>query len=173
MSQTAKAYQMLLDALRDYSAVASPAEIHGWMCGGLTVHKKGDTKRAIIALCDEFSMGEIEGIQVVLQALRELSRKQLDDVNMSFMLMLPGDEMPLEERAVALSHWVQGFLAGFAMQGGATDNEDFMADLVEISQLDAAALSGEEDESALLDISEYVRLGVITLYLDANDSKVQ
>ncbi len=173
MSATAKAYQMLSDALEERSAIVSPAELHGWMTGGLCVAKKGDTKRAISALLTEFSLNDSEGLDVVLHALRELARKQLDDVNMGFMLMLPSDDSPIEFRADSLALWVQGFLAGYALNGGDPKTDEFMVDLVEISQLDAQSLQGTEDETALIEIAEYVRLGVISLFLDADDNQVQ
>jgi uncharacterized protein YgfB (UPF0149 family) len=45
--------------------------------------------------------------------------------------------------------------------------------LSHIAQLDTSTEFSEEDEQELIEISEYVRLGIISLYIDARPKKVQ
>ena len=173
MSQTAKAFALLESALVDANAVCSPAELHGHLTAGLCVKQGGDTKRAVAALLDIQGIEANEGFVATLQALREVARQQLDDVNMGFMLMLPGDNSSLAARAHAIASLAQGFLAGFGLAGGEIADQSFFADLSEIAQLDTETELSEEDEQQLIEISEYVRLGVISLYMDAKQQKVQ
>lgn len=173
MSQTGKAFSLLETALADVGAVCTPAELHGYLTAGLCVKTGGDTRRAVDALLEAYGVEANEGFITTLNALRELARKQLEDVNMSFMLMLPEDEAGLTARAQALAHWAEAFLAGFGMQGGTITDESFFEDLSQIAQLDTSTEFSEEDEQELIEICEYVRLGIISLYIDARPKKVQ
>jgi len=172
MSQTAKAYSMLNDVLKTEGAFVSPAELHGWLVGRLCVAGGGDTKLAIEHALDQFSLEPTEGLVQTLSALRELARTQLGSVEMNFMLMMPGDEVSLVERGTALAHWCDGFISSYTLAGGES-KDDFMTDLVEITRLDSSEADDEVDEVSFVEVSEYVRLGVISLYLDGRKDKLQ
>jgi uncharacterized protein YgfB (UPF0149 family) len=172
MTQTAKAYVMLEGVLNDEGAFISPAELHGWLVGRLCVAGGGDAKQSVAMILDQFSLEPTEGLLKTLNALIELARSQLGNVEMNFMLMLPGEDAGLVNRGVALSHWCDGFLSSYALSGGDAKDE-FLADLVEITRLDSSESQEDVDELAFQEVSEYVRLGVISLYLDGKQDKVQ
>jgi hypothetical protein len=172
MSNTAKAYAMLDDVLKTEGAFVSPAELHGWLVGRLCVAGGGDTKVAVEHALDQFSLEPSEGLVQTLSALRELARSQLGSMEMNFMLMMPGDDVPLIERGIALSYWCDGFISLFILAGGESKG-DFMKDLVEITRLDSSQAEDDVDEVSFVEVSEYVRLGVISLYLDGKQDKLQ
>ena len=68
----------------------------------------------------------------------------------------------------AISEWCQGFLLGFSHNEARnraelpTDVEELLADFVEITRIELeTGEDPEEDENALMEIEEYVRMGVI------------
>ncbi len=89
---------------------------------------------------------------------------------MSFNLLLPPDEVPLERRAADLGLWCQGFMHGLGAAGrpGAesplVSNEvvrEIVADFSEITRATFAEQETEEEgEGAFLELVEYVRVGV-------------
>jgi hypothetical protein len=86
---------------------------------------------------------------------------------MDFQLLLPDDDAPLAERAMALSQWCQGFLYGFGTGGAVPRDrlsgevEEVLRDLTHISQASVeTGADAEEEEQAYTEIIEYVRAGV-------------
>ena len=105
----------------------------------------------------------------------------MNDSDVEFELMLPDDEEPLEARVEALGVWCQGFVFGLAAGGVKEDSDlpddskELIKDILEISRAgyvadDEAELSAsvennnEEDEVALMEVTEYVRMGTLLIY---------
>jgi uncharacterized protein YgfB (UPF0149 family) len=68
----------------------------------------------------------------------------------------------------SLSEWCQGFLLGFSQSISRNkgvlpeDVEELLSDFVEITRIDMESTGDdEEDENALMEIEEYIRIGVI------------
>lgn len=106
----------------------------------------------------------------IARTLYDVTVAQLEDPDLNFGLLLPDEEEPLLARSVALGEWCEGFLYGLSL-GGVKDfsmfseeAREFAEDLVEISRLEQEPDDSEENESALFDIIEYVRMGVIMLH---------
>lgn len=106
----------------------------------------------------------------IARNLYDVTVAQLDNPDLEFSLLLPDDDEPLLARSVALGEWCEGFLYGLSL-GGVKDfsmfseeTREFAEDLVDISRLEQEPDDSEENESALFDIIEYVRMGVIMLH---------
>jgi uncharacterized protein YgfB (UPF0149 family) len=155
---------------------AELAECHGLLCGLLCRDSSvtaDDFLHNLAALQLVVSPGAALGSALV-EAL-ESTRQQFDDEEMGFVLWLPDDEEPLEERAVALAQWCSGFLTGLASGGqlGAlsTDSKEAIEDLQEIAR---AVISSsqptdkerEADEGAYTEIVEYVRVVALMMRED-------
>jgi uncharacterized protein YgfB (UPF0149 family) len=108
------------------------------------------------------------------EALRRLyrdCRAQLDDPDLGFEPLLPGHDAPVERRADALVEWCRGFLGGVGLSGSATgfltaDAKEVLADLGRIAASDFAYDDAEEDETALSEVLEFVRVGVLLLHTE-------
>ena len=105
-------------------------------------------------------------------ALSELARWTEDAIappSVSFDLLLPAEERPLRERATAVYDWVRGLLFGLTLGGVERDGLEAEAreafdDLVELTRLDLSAIEGgEEDEQALAEIIEFLRVAAMTI----------
>jgi uncharacterized protein YgfB (UPF0149 family) len=85
---------------------------------------------------------------------------------------LPSDDRPLPERAEALVDWCRGFLGGFGLAGTeahAKLSEEAQEILRDLGSIAAAQLDfGEEgdDEDALIEVHEFVRVGAMLLFAE-------
>ncbi|MGR9071706.1 MAG: UPF0149 family protein [Gammaproteobacteria bacterium] len=98
-----------------------------------------------------------------LIALFEQTGTMLESEGFEFDLFLPEDDEPFVRRVEGLRDWCRGFLLGVGFSGssGKWSGEcgEILKDMVEFTRIDSDA-GGEEDEKALAEVSEYVRVGV-------------
>ena len=88
--------------------------------------------------------------------------------DITVVLLLPDDEAPLAQRAVALGQWCQGFLAGFGLtaRDGALSAEamEVLQDLSAIAQVQSALEESEDGESDYMEVMEYLRVAPLLLF---------
>jgi len=156
-------YEAVDEAVLDSDAVASAAELHGVLAGMLCVDPGLDCGQWLLRVFGESQDGLDDGGLSILRELYGVTRGLLGAVDFSFQLLLPDDDVALAERVSALSGWCQGFLYGIGSSGPGADwsgdSGEVLRDLADISRLDAN-VSGEEDEVAYAEVSEFVRVGV-------------
>jgi yecA family protein len=168
----------LEDLLFRVDAALGAIESHGVLCGMLCA--QGSTSAAqwmlqVFGERDESSMVLQEAGKKLLQ-IYQLSVEQMNDNDIEFRLMLPDDDEPLETRVEALGTWCQGFVYGLSVGGikeGTElpeDSKELIEDILEISRAgyvvdDEAEMDvTEEDEVAFMEVSEYIRMGVLFIY---------
>lgn len=172
-------YEELNSALRRIDALQDAAECHGILCGMLC--EQGSVERdywvrQVIGDADRADVLVAEAV-TLLHRLYDVSLRQLNDTELGFHLLLPGNEDSLEQAVAALSEWCQGFLYGFNINGGKTQDKlpgnvrEVMEDLVEISRVDLE-VDGEEDESSFAEVIEYVRMAVILILEELHPLRV-
>jgi uncharacterized protein YgfB (UPF0149 family) len=105
----------------------------------------------------------------------------MNDSNVDYQLFLPDDDESLEARVEALGVWCQGFVYGLAAGGVQEDSvipddsKELITDIIEISRAGYVAddeaeervgvvNDDDEDEAAFMEVSEYVRMGVLLIY---------
>lgn len=102
----------------------------------------------------------------------------ITDGDLDFTLLLPGEDLELEQRIAAMATWCRGFLSGFAQarvssdaaaQAVATDSAEALKDFAAIAQ--AASDDDESDESEreghYYELLEYLRVAAMNVILDA------
>ena len=156
-------YQAVEDVVLGNEVTNSAAEVHGMLVGMLCMDRGLDCEQWLSQVFGENREGLSDGEVVTLRELYDETRVLLEAVDFSFQLLLPDDDVVLAERASALSGWCQGFLYGIGSAGTghdwSSDCAEVFRDLADISNLDAN-VSGEEDETAYAEVSEFVRVGV-------------
>jgi uncharacterized protein YgfB (UPF0149 family) len=95
----------------------------------------------------------------------------LDDPELRFEPLLPDAETPIDTRADALVDWCRGFLGGLGLGGKSgtsvsDDASEILRDLGTIAGSRFEYENAEEDESALAEVVEFVRVGVLLLHAE-------
>ena len=165
-------YDRLRDALAAAGAVVAPPELHGGVCGALCVGGAPAARRWLAdCLDDERLDAAAPAMADDLDELIVTSAQMLDEAELAFAPLLPGDDAPLEEQVEALAAWCQGFLNGVGSTtaaAGRTPEEgsalgEILHDFAELSRAglseDEAAGHGQPD-FALEELKEYVRVSV-------------
>ena len=88
-----------------------------------------------------------------------------------FALLVPGEGASLAVRSGALFDWCRGFVGAFGLAAGAEpplseEGREALADLAKLAAATAQEDGDEEDEDALVEIEEFVRVAVLLLHGD-------
>ena len=94
---------------------------------------------------------------------------------MVWTLLLPQDQSSLSERIQVLSEWVATFVSALGIAGMSTaalsqEGQEFLQDLSQIARIDAEADDVTGEELDFIEITEYVRTGVMVLFAELNAS---
>jgi uncharacterized protein len=161
-------YNDLTEALEKTGSEIYTAEVHGLVCGMIVSTPPNEQ-----AEWEKIILGKLKNAnsKKLMQQLYDTSYKLLNAFSFEFSLLLPDEDTDINERAESLGLWCQGFLVG--MQQGplslpADAGEDALEaldDLAEIAQISFGNLgTTDEDETAYIELVEYVRLSVLMLY---------
>ena len=143
------------------------AELHGALCGWLA--GGGDPGPAWLGqVLADASLQPAEG---VLAQLATASAAQFDDRAFGFELLLPSGDVALQERSGALFDWCRGFLGGFGLAAGrepplSEEGSEALADLARLAAATPQEDGDQEDEEALAEIEEFVRVAAMLLHGD-------
>ena len=156
-------------AARQLGLAVEPSELHGALCGWLAAGGAGSADWLGHVLADD-AMPAV-AVDSTLDQLREASAGQLEDRSFDFELLLPDADTPLATRSGALFDWCRGFLGGFGLAAGQSPplSDDGNEALSEIAKLAAAMPQDdgdEEDEAALVELEEFVRVAVLLIHGD-------
>jgi len=166
------------DMLFHVDAALGATESHGALCGMLCA--QGATKASqwmlhVLGEHEESSLG-LQAVGKKLLQIHQTSVEQMNNEDIEFDLMLPDDDEPLEDRVEGLGNWCQGFVYGLAVGGIKEGTElpensqELIKDILEISRAgyvadDEAELEAtDDDEVAFMEVSEYVRIGILLIY---------
>lgn len=165
-------FDSLDTALSRAAASADAADSHGYLCGLVCVAGYAEAaqwEQELLGDCLADS-GEIEEARRLLTLLYQDVQARLNDPEMDFQLLLPDDDEDLPQRTEMLGDWCMGFLSGLGVGGLPPletlpeDCREMLNDLAQISRIEFDVEEpAEEDESALMEIIEFVRVGVLYL----------
>jgi yecA family protein len=148
------------------------AEAHGIATGLLCANAKIDNNHWLNELLPDTCAISDEQKQLLLRLFEE-TRRLLTGDEFEFDLFLPNDDAPLIEQITALKSWCQGFLFGVgsaATQSNySRDSHEILKDITEFTKLDTETDDiNEEDEIALMELTEYLRAAVLLLRDELN-----
>jgi uncharacterized protein YgfB (UPF0149 family) len=162
-------YAPFQQALSQSRALSEAAEAHGTLTGALCAAQGYRLHDWLAEILPEGQAAQ--GAESVLRDVFDHTRSALDDEELSFQPALPPDEDPLPARTAALGEWCHGFLYGLGagalpdLQGMQGEVGEILRDLTEITRVAVDARSGEEaNESAYVELVEFVRMGVQILF---------
>ena len=157
------------EAIAQHSLAVSPAELHGaltgWFAGG-----GADAPDWLAKVMADDALPQVPAGSP-LDALRAASHAQLGDGGFGFELLVPDGEASLGERSGALFDWCRGFLGAFGLASGANpplseEGTEALHDLANLATATPQDEGDEEDEDALAEIEEFVRVAVLLLHGD-------
>ncbi len=157
------------DAVRSQELGVGASELHGALCGWLAGGGADSPRWLSQVLADDALAAPLAGS--ALDRLREASVAQIEDRDFGFELLVPEPDASLAERSSGLFDWCRGFLGGFGLAAGANPplTEESGEALVDIAKLAAASPQDEgdeDDEAALIEIEEFVRVAALLLHGD-------
>ena len=149
------------------------SELHGSLCGFLAGGGRlgGASPLAVLQLENEETVPSAAD-QATLVRLVAQSEAELADPELGFEPLLPADDRPLPERAEALGDWCRGFLGGFGLAGAGTHaklSDEAQEILRDLGTLAGAAFDfgdESEDEDALIELHEFVRMAAMLLHAE-------
>lgn len=156
--------------LEGLSSSVPAAEAHGCLVGALCTTQHYPMERWLEEIIPDEDRRVDDDSQQALRLLYADTLNALRGEEMDFEVLLPGDEVPLAERAGGLSQWCQGFLYGFGSTGQTPKQDDLPANVNEIlsdlTHIGRASVEiegdaeNESEEEAYAEVVEYVRVGV-------------
>lgn len=149
----------------------SASDLHGSLTGYLCAGVRADTQDWLAVLELETDAGS-DLSDVTLCQLREQCAAWLADPQLRFEPLLPTPESPVAVRAEALVEWCRGFLGGLGLTGmlsqtGISDDaQEILHDFAAIAASRFEYADNEEDENALTEVIEFIRVGVLLLHTE-------
>lgn len=152
----------------------SASEVHGIICGRLAGGERLSGDKLREALIESLASEE-ELVENAFEGLAELyqsSLAELQDSNLGFKPLIPGDDKPLEKRVAGLAQWCQGFIAGLGDSGLSGDgglSDDATNSLRDMAAITQAAFEGEgdeEDEVDFTELEEFVRVAAMLIFAE-------
>jgi len=151
---------------------ASPSAFHGFLCGRLTcgavaIDLLVEASTEWLALSDE----QAEAADSDFRDFYEASLSNLEDISFLFKPTLPEDDLPLEERLIAVGEWCGNYISGLAEGLGdsfelSDDGKEALNDLGAIGQISVDLESDDDGEHDYTELVEYVRLAVQVIFTD-------
>lgn len=146
-----------------------PSDLHGSLIGYLCAGGRTDARHWLKAL--EIDTPPNAAPPASLDRVFAECNAALDDPELRFEPLLPDAEAPIDARADALVEWCRGFLGGIGLGGGSgtsvsPDASEILRDLGTIAGSRFEYENAEEDESALAEVIEFVRVGVLLLHAE-------
>ncbi len=165
-------FHTLNDALESAGASCGAAEAHGMLCGILCAEAQQSGTRWLAEIFPD--SGQKSQSQYCSSPLGELfaqTYRGLEEGQMDFMPLLPGDCEPLDQQTDSLGKWCLGFLSGLGLGGFGdikdrlpTNVSEVMTDLEQIAQAIHKEGDAEEAEAAFTEILEYLRVSIQLIY---------
>lgn len=163
-------YQIVNTITKKLDSDFSAAEAHGMAAGMISVNHSlspGFWLGEILQRSDDIGFDD----QAILEELFTGVYGLLVNEDFEFTLLLPGDDAPLFLRLEALRQWCQGYLFGMSYGTAAANWPEeileVIRDMTEFTKLDSAA-EGEEAENDFMELTEYVKTGVIFINAELN-----
>ena len=150
-----------------------PSEVHGTIVGAIANHLKSGVTPDLLKLIEPQSDSNDGRFAQLTELLYELYRETSDllfEGQDGFDLMLPGEDESIETRVDGIATWSKGYLLGllynnaFSVDQLPENGAEIARDLIEISEAAAGADSEKEEDWALAELHEYVKVGAQLIF---------
>jgi uncharacterized protein YgfB (UPF0149 family) len=161
-------YSAFAALLASSGHTVSPAELHGLLLGRSCAGAGFDIDPWLMDAAELLGAAPEDTVRQALIGLQEMVKSELSSNDVTVVLLLPSDDAPLSERAVALGQWCQGFLGGFGLTAGdsalSAEAMEVLQDLSAISQVQNALDESDDCENDYMEVMEYLRVAPLLLF---------
>lgn len=111
-------------------------------------------------------------LREALKSMADLTERALGADGLELQPLLPDDEQPLNQRALAATEWTRGLLFGLGLaaidrQALEAETREAFDDLLELTRMDLEDLNEDaEHEEALSDVVEFLRVATLLIHDD-------
>ena len=162
------------DLLLQCNSLASPTDLQGVVCGLLSAGAPLTQPQWHELAKQLMDVENLDPLMIeALDALLRASQEELKGDGFSLGLLLPSDHVDLDMRVQSLAGWCSSFLHGFggaglkANQSFSAEAAEALRDIAALAQIDVDDESSEaEAEANYMEVVEYLRMAVLTLYLE-------
>lgn len=161
-------YTRLLAILDLAGLEISPSEVHGIIAGAIVNHLKCGASPDLLKLIEPQASPNDTRYAHVLETALELYRDtsdQLFDDAEQYDLLLPDDDSPIDVRTSELAAWCKGYTLGllhnqaFSIDQLPSQGSEIVRDMMQIAEAAAGNDSEDEEDWALAELHEYVKVG--------------
>ena len=174
-------FEHFRDELSRASVDLHPSELHGMLLGYLCAVKNSSGPRQRRSLFESWM--DCQAPTSLVNMLEEAYKQSLESLgeyaDFDFTLMIPADDEGISERAEAVSLWCSGFLSGFGESGlqldvaDASDVKEALQDMGRIAAMSEEVTEGEENESDLTEIVEFIRISTLLIFAETESKGTQ
>lgn len=149
------------------------AELHATVVGAIANHMKSGITPDLLKLIEpnaDASLGRYTQLTELLYELYRENSELLLEGKESFDLLLPSDDESLAERTVSLAAWARGYLLGllynsaFSIDQIPESGSEIARDIMQIAEAAAGADDEEEEDWALAELHEYLKVGTQLIF---------
>lgn len=168
MSNSVDRYIQIESALALSSTEISASEVHGTIVGAIANHMKSGKTPDLLRLIEpnaDSNDGRYAQLSEVLYDLYRENSEILLEAKEGFGLLMPDDDESLTERTEALASWSRGYILGllyndaFSIDQLPDNSAEIARDLMQIAEVGAGDDDEREEDFALAELVEYVKVG--------------
>jgi uncharacterized protein YgfB (UPF0149 family) len=146
----------------------TPSEVHGTIVGAMCNHMKSGVTPDLLKLIEPGSDAKDSRFTQLTEMLYEQYRETselLIETKDGFDLILPGEDEPIDVRVEGVASWCKGFILGllynnaFSIDQLPESGSEIARDLMEIAEAAAGANEETEEDWALSELHEYIKVG--------------
>lgn len=171
MMNATDTYVQLESALTLANLEISPSEVHGTVVGAISNHLKSGVSPDLLKLIEPGAAAEeYSQLSESLQEIYRQTSESLLDSDEGFELVLPDDDESLHARVEGLAGWARGYLLGllhnnaFGIDQLPENGAEIARDILQISEAAAGADGEQQEDWALGELHEYIKVGVQLIF---------
>ena len=180
MTDQAIDHNELEDTLQRCGSSWNAGQVHGLLCSRLSIAGADGATRWFAQVLDDTDPHNAmrEECEAMLDALCGTTWRALVERQSEFELLLPTDTESASLRTAAMAHWCEGFLHGLVSEQHSEELKsrlaaeplaDIIKDMLQITRAAAEDDSDEDDESAYVELVEYLRVAAQLVYEELAD----
>ena len=169
MSNLSDRYTQIETALVHADIEISVSEVHGTVVGAIANHLMSGVTPDLLKLIEPQADADDARFAQLSEALYDVYREtseQLFQGEQGFELILPEEDELLELRVEGTATWARGYVLGLLYNDRFNVDQlpdtapEIVHDLIQIAEAAAGADSEKEEDWALAELQEYIKVGV-------------